>query len=81
MVVLLLIWGMAGHSMAADGADTRRSASGSGVELARQIKYSPHLRANISNTERYVVNGICEHQGVREISHRLAAPDEQQRGS
>lgn len=70
-IVLLLIWGMAGHSMAADGADTLRSASGSGVEPARQIRYSPHLLANVSNTERYVVNGICEHQGVREISQIL----------
>ena len=75
MIILLLIWGMAGDSMGADGADSRRSASGSGVEPARQIRYSPHLRANVSNTERYVVNGICEHEGVREISQILKRSD------
>lgn len=74
-IVMLLIWGMAGHSMAADGADSRRSASGSGVELARQIKYSLHLLANNSNTERYVVNGMCEPLGVLEISQILKRSD------
>jgi hypothetical protein len=69
--VLLLIGGMAGESMGADGADTRWSASGSGAELARPIRYSPHLRANQSNTERHVVNGVCEPHGVREISQIL----------
>jgi hypothetical protein len=66
-----LIWGMSGHAMAVDGAKTRGGVSGSGGELAREIKYSPHLLANVSNTERYVVNGICEPRGVREISEIL----------
>jgi hypothetical protein len=70
-IVMLLIWGMAGHSMAADGADTRRSVSGPGVELVRQIRYSPQLRANVSNTERFVVSGVCERQGVQQISQIL----------
>jgi hypothetical protein len=74
-IVMLLIWGMAGHSMAADGADSRRSASGAGGELARQIKYSLHLLANNSNAERYVVNGVCEPRGVREISKILKRSD------
>ena len=74
-IVMLLIWGMAGHSMAADGADSRRSASGAGVELARQIRHSPHLLTNVSNTERYVVNGVCESHGVREVSQILKRSD------
>jgi hypothetical protein len=69
--VLLLIGGMAGESMGADGADTRGSVSGSGAERARPIIYSPHLRANQANTERHVVNGVCESHGVREISQIL----------
>lgn len=61
--------------MAAVGADSRGSASGPGVEPARQIKYSPHLLANTSNTERYVVDGVCEHQGIREIAQILKRSD------
>jgi hypothetical protein len=75
MIVLPLIWSMAGHLLAADSAETRRSASGSKVELAREIKYSPNLLANVSNTERYVVNGVCERQGVLEISQILKRSD------
>jgi hypothetical protein len=75
MTVLLLIWGMAGHSMDAHGADTQRSASGSGAEPAREIKLSPHLLVNVSNTERYVVNGKCESDGVQELSQILRGSD------
>ncbi|MBI4203571.1 MAG: hypothetical protein HY527_00980, partial [Betaproteobacteria bacterium] len=73
--IMLLIWNMAGHSMAAVGADSRPSASASGTEPARQIKHSPELVANNTNTERYVVNGVCEHQGIREISRILKNSD------
>jgi hypothetical protein len=74
-VVVPLIWGMAVHSMAADGVDARRSATGSGIELARQVRYLPQLRANNSNTERHVVDGVCESRGVREISEILKHSD------
>ncbi len=68
VIVVLFIWSIAGHSVA---ADARLSASGSGVEPARQIKFSPQLTANNSNTERHVVTGVCESRGIREISEIL----------
>lgn len=52
-------------------ADSRRSAAAPGVELVRQVRYLPHLRANFSNAERYVVKGVCERQGIRQISRIL----------
>jgi hypothetical protein len=67
-LLMLVIWGMTGHSIA---ADARLRVSGSGDEPARQIRHSPHLLANHSNTERYVVTGVCEPRGIREISEIL----------
>ena len=75
MIVLLLIGGMAGDSTAAYGADARLSASASGPELPREIRYSPRLLANHANAERYVVNGRCESDGVREIAEILKRSD------
>lgn len=69
--VLLLACGPAGHAAAADGADGPRSASAFPAEPARPVRQSPHLRANISNTERFVVEGVCESQGIAEISQIL----------
>jgi hypothetical protein len=70
-IMLLLAWATAGHSMAAEDADTRRSLSGAVAESVREIRYSPNLRANLSNAERYVVKGVCERQGLREIARIL----------
>ena len=46
-----------------------------GAEPAREIKLSPHLLVNVSNTERYVVNGKCQSDGVRELSQILRDSD------
>jgi hypothetical protein len=75
MMVSLLICGMAAQSIAAHGADARPAAAGPGAERARQISYSPQLRANVSNTERYVVNGVCERRGVRQVARILKRSD------
>jgi hypothetical protein len=71
MLAVVLLCGIAGLVFGAEHADSRPGASGPGAEPTRQISYSPHLRANASNTERYVVNGVCERQGVRQISRIL----------
>lgn len=63
----LLALGLAGLATGANGADARLDASVSPAEPARQIRFSPHLRANASNAERYVVKGVCESEGAREI--------------
>ena len=75
MIAMLLIWGTGGYSISANAADTRLSASRSGGEPTRQIKQSPHLLANASNAERYVVTGVCELRGLREISEILQRSD------
>lgn len=75
VTIALLLTGMAGHPITAESTDARGRAPGSGAETTRQIAYSPWLRANASNTMRYVVNGICERQGVREISEILKRSD------
>lgn len=75
MIAVFFAWGMASLSTAANGIDARPNASGREVEPARQVSYSPHLRANVSNTERYVVKGVCESEGVREISQILKRSD------
>ncbi|MGH8680830.1 MAG: hypothetical protein ACREVP_04895 [Burkholderiales bacterium] len=74
-IVLPLVWGMAGHLMAADDADKRRSTAGPGTEVVRQVVYSSQLRANFSNAERYVVKGVCERDGIREIASILERAD------
>jgi len=61
----LLLGSMAGHA----------HASGPELEPARQIRYSPQLRANVSNTERYVADGVCERRGVRQIARILQRAD------
>jgi len=75
LIALLSVWGFAGYTLTADGANPGRSGSGSGAELVRQVKYAPELRANLSDTERYVVNGVCEIDGVRQISQILRRSD------
>lgn len=73
--VLLLACGLAGFARAAIGADDPRSASGSAGEPDRQVWYSPRLLANISVSERYVVIGVCEADGIREIAGILRRSD------
>jgi hypothetical protein len=65
-VALLLIGGITGSSMAADAP---------GAEPVRQIRYSTELRANASNTERYVADGVCERRGVQQMSEILKRAD------
>ena len=65
-VALLLIGGITGSSMAADAP---------GAEPVRQIRYSTELRANASNTERYVTDGVCERRGVQQMSEILKRVD------
>ena len=69
--MLLLIVQMAGRAIAADRADSRLAPAEPGTEPARQILHSAHLLANVSTSERYVVNGVCERQGVRQIARLL----------
>jgi len=75
MFAAALTCGIAGLTTTADGADAKWSASGSPQESARQARHSRHLRANISNSERYIVTGVCESQGAREISQILRRSD------
>lgn len=69
--LLLLACGLAGFAVAAVGADAPRSASGSAGEPVRVVWYSPRLIANVSVSERYVVIGVCEADGIREVSEIL----------
>ncbi|HUF82095.1 MAG TPA: hypothetical protein VMN03_13245, partial [Burkholderiales bacterium] len=70
-IALLLMWSMGGYSTAADNPP----ASGPVAEPLREIRYAPRLRANLSSAERYVVKGVCEHRGLREISQILRHSD------
>jgi hypothetical protein len=72
MISALLICSMAGKSIAADGPP---AGAGSGAEPVRPISYLPQLRANASNAVRDVVNGVCEREGVRQISQILKRSD------
>jgi len=47
------------------------AATAPGAEPDRQIRHLPQLRANASNTERYVVSGVCEREGVRQMAQIL----------
>lgn len=67
MLALALALGMAAHAMAAEDPYARRRAA----EPVRPNSYSPHLRANALNAERYVVKGVCERDGIREIAQIL----------
>ena len=71
MIVALAICGVAAQSVAADRLGARPASSGSEAEPARPASYSPKLRANVSNSERYIVKGVCERQGVWQISQIL----------
>jgi hypothetical protein len=45
--------------------------SGAMVEPVREISYSTYLRANASNAERFIVKGMCEREGMRQIAQIL----------
>lgn len=75
MIALLMIWGTAWYSMPAESADARPDIRRAGAEVVREIGFSPQLRANASNIRRYVVNGVCEREGVGQISGILKHSD------
>jgi hypothetical protein len=74
MIIALLSCAMA-QSIAADGAEGRQGAAGPGREPDRSISYASQLRANASNAVRDVVNGVCEREGVQQISQILKRSD------
>jgi hypothetical protein len=41
------------------------------AEPARAAAFSTYLRANASNTERYIVKDVCEREGIRQIARIL----------
>ena len=75
IIISLLASGMAAQPPTARGADAQAAAAGSEAEPARQISYASKLRANATNIKRYVVGGICEQQGIRQISQILKRSD------
>lgn len=75
MIVAMAICGAAASSMAASGLDAHTASAASKTEPFRPVRHSSQLQANISNTERYVVTGVCERQGVHQISQILKHSD------
>lgn len=75
MIVAMAIFGAAGQSMAAGELDAQSPGAESKTEGFRPVSYSSQLEVNISNTERYVVTGVCERQGVHQISQILKHSD------
>ena len=63
--VLLMLLGLAAPA-AAHGP-----SQGSSAEPVREATYSTYLRANSSNTERYIVKGLCERDGIRQVARIL----------
>jgi len=72
MIASLLICGVAAQTIAADGPP---AGARSGAEPDRSISHASQLRANASNAVRDVVNGVCEREGVRQISQILKHSD------
>ena len=65
---LLLTLGLAAPAAAHGPA---HGSSAPTVEPARVETYSTYLRANSSNAERYIVKGLCERDGIRQIARIL----------
>ncbi len=63
-LALLLVSALAAPAAAHGPSETA-------VEPVREITYSTQLRANSSNAERQVVNGVCERDGIRQIARIL----------
>jgi hypothetical protein len=68
LFALVLLLGLV-TSAAAHGP--AHGASAPTVEPVRVATYSTYLRANSSNAERYIVKGLCERDGIRQISRIL----------
>jgi hypothetical protein len=75
MIIALVIFSMAGQPMAAGGSNAGSAGAEPKTEPVRPISYSPQLRANAINAERYVVDGVCEHDGVRQMARLLRRSD------
>ena len=75
MIVSLAICGVVAQPAAAEEVSATPAGDRSRAEPARPISYLPALRANAANTERYVVNGTCEREGVRQIAEILRHSD------
>lgn len=71
IIALLAVCGMAAQSIAADGSGRGPAATGPAGEPDRPIGQVSQLRANSANAQRHVVNGLCEREGVRQISQIL----------
>jgi hypothetical protein len=65
---LLLLLGVAAPAAAHGPA---HGAAAPTAEPVREATYSTYLRANSSNAERYIVKGLCERDGIRQISRIL----------
>jgi hypothetical protein len=70
MLIAVLLLGLAMLLALAAPASAHGSPQ-SGAEPARAAAYSTHLRANASNAERYIVKGVCERDGIRQIARIL----------
>jgi len=75
MIVSLAICSAVARPAAAEEVSARPAEDRSQAEPARPISSTPALRANASNAERYVVNGICEREGVGQIAQILRRSD------
>lgn len=64
---IVLMCGMGVHPLFVNATDRQLRAPEPGAELPRQIKHLPHLAANHTNGERYVVTGVCQARGMHQI--------------
>jgi len=65
---LLLMLGLAAPAAAHGPAHGTAAPT---AEPAREATYSTYLRANASNAERYIVKGLCERDGIRQVARIL----------
>jgi len=75
MIVAVAIFAAAGQSIAAGELGVRSTVAGSKTEPFRPVSYLSQLGVNISNAERYVVSGVCEREGIHQISRILKHSD------
>jgi len=71
IVVALTISGLSVLSLASDARNGAAVPDGYKGEPDRPVSDSLKLRANVINYVRYVVTGVCERQGVRQIADIL----------
>lgn len=72
MLALLLA---SGQAPAAEQPVAPRAGRVPVDEPVREIRYSLHLRANPNTAKRYIVRGVCERDGVRQIAQLLRQSD------